>query len=123
MAGEDAGSLLRAKKAQAGAQEVELTTVASVAPPEDTGPGDAPQDQLARQDDEGASSRSDREVRGSSAWLQFKLMMWKHKLTKLRDKSQLATSFVAPAVVFVIMWLFRNKVSAPRSSSSHDRRT
>ena len=50
-----------------------------------------------------------RPVRTSSAWLQLKLMLWKHMLTKLRDRAQLAASFLIPLLVFLVMWLFRKK--------------
>ena len=48
-------------------------------------------------------------VRGSSALLQLKLMLWKQMLTKLRDRGQLIASLVAPFGTFVIMWLLRKK--------------
>jgi|GEM_PF-3736631 len=50
-----------------------------------------------------------RPVRTSSAWLQLKLMLWKHMLTKLRDRAQLAASFLVPLLIFLVMWLFRKK--------------
>ena len=54
-----------------------------------TGPGAAEEEDDKDEDglaDGGGEPRGP--VRGSSAWLQLKLMLWKHMLTKLRDRSQ-----------------------------------
>jgi hypothetical protein len=58
---------------------------------------------------EAGEPRLHRPVRTSSAWLQLKLMLWKHALTKVRDRAQLAASMLVPLLVFLVMWLLRKK--------------
>jgi len=50
-----------------------------------------------------------RPIRGAGGFLQLKLMMWKHLLSKKRDLSQIAASIIVPLSVFLMMWLFRRK--------------
>lgn len=100
--------------------EVELTTVASLLSPGRTSPAEdakvagrslAPPCEGAARPcarDEG-EPRLHRPVRTSSARLQLKLMLWKHALTKVRDRAQLAASLLVPLLVFFVMWLLRKK--------------
>ena len=61
----------------------------------------------AAADVEGEVELSERPLRVSSLKTQCRLMLWKHLVTKLRDKKQLVASLAVPILILVISWLLR----------------
>lgn len=69
----------------------------------------SPVEPTSNDDEKLLTMKEQKPVRGASALLQLKLMMWKHMLSKRRDLTQIGASLIVPLSVFMMMWLFRRK--------------